>query len=101
LHTIFEYGLIECLLKTLSVIASVYPTSENHIDLNTQEILVDDINSLIITLITSAIHTPGVQNIQVSFYIMCLFKFVMNISRLVIIILHPFYETKILFLDFK
>jgi len=64
-----EYGLIECLLKTLSVIASIYPTSQNHIDLNKQEILVDDINSLIIMLITSAIHTPGLQNIQVSFYI--------------------------------
>lgn len=84
MHTIFEYGLIECLLKTLSVIASIYPTSENHVDLNTQEILIDDINSLIITLITSAIHTPGVQNIQVSFYIVCLFKFFMNISSLVI-----------------
>lgn len=73
MHTILEYGLIECLLKTLSVIASIYPTSQNHVELNKQEILVDDINSLIITLVTSAIHTPGLQNIQVSFYIICIF----------------------------
>ncbi|XP_060836143.1 lysosomal-trafficking regulator isoform X2 [Rhopalosiphum padi] len=65
LHIILEYGLVECLLKTLSVIASIYPTSQSHIDLNKQEILVDDINSLLITLITSAIHTPGIQNIQI------------------------------------
>jgi hypothetical protein len=65
LHIILEYGLVECLLKTLSVIASIYPTSQSHIDLNKQEILVDDINSLLITLITSAIHTPVIQNIQV------------------------------------
>jgi len=65
LHTILEYGLIECLLKTLSVIASIYPSSQSHTDLNKQEILIDDINSLLITLITSAIYTPGVQNIQV------------------------------------
>jgi len=70
LHTILEYGLVECLLKTLSVIASIYPTSQSHIDLNKQEILVDDINSLLITLITSAIHTPGIQNIQVSICIL-------------------------------
>jgi len=70
LHTILEYGLVECLLKTLSVIASIYPTSQSHIDLNKQEVLVDDINSLLITLITSAIHTPGVQNIQVSICIL-------------------------------
>lgn len=62
--------MVECLLKTLSVIASIYPTSQNHIDLNKQEILVDDINSLLITLITSAIHTPGIQNIQVSICIL-------------------------------
>lgn len=68
LHTILDYGLIECLLKTLSVIASIYPTSQNHIDLNEQEILVDDINSLLITLITTAIYTPGSQNIQVSYW---------------------------------
>lgn len=70
MHTILEYGLVECLLKTLSVIASIYPTSQSHIDLNKQEILVDDINSLLITLITSAIHTPGIQNIQVSICIL-------------------------------
>lgn len=70
MHTILEYGLVECLLKTLSVIASIYPTSQSHIDLNKQEVLVDDINSLLITLITSAIHTPGVQNIQVSICIL-------------------------------
>jgi len=69
LHTILEYGLIECLLKTLSVIASIYPSSQSHTDLNKQEILIDDINSLLITLITSAIYTPGVQNIQVGFNI--------------------------------
>lgn len=67
MHTVLEYGFIECLLKTLSVIACVYPTSQSLTDLNKQVILVDDINSLIITLITSAIHTPGLQNIQVSF----------------------------------
>jgi len=67
LHTILDYGLVECLLKTLSVIASIYPTSQSHTDLNQQDILVDDINSLLITLITSAIHTPGSQNIQVTF----------------------------------
>lgn len=61
-----EFGLIECLLKTLSVIACIYPTSQACTDLNKEDILVDDINSLIITLITSAIHTPGLQNIQVS-----------------------------------
>lgn len=61
-----EYGLIECLLRTLSIIASIYSTFQAHTDLNKQEILVDDINSLIITLITSAIHAPGLQNIQVS-----------------------------------
>lgn len=66
MHTILEYGLIECLLKTLSVIASVYPTTQSQTDLTKQEILVDDINSLIITLITTAIHNPGSQNIQVS-----------------------------------
>jgi len=66
LHNILEYGFVECLLKTLSVIASIYPISQNTADLNKQEILIDDINSLLITLITSAIHTPGVQNIQVS-----------------------------------
>lgn len=69
MHTILEYGLIECLLKTLSVISSIYLTSQDHIDLNKHEILVDDINSLIITLITTAIHTPGSQNIQVCFFI--------------------------------
>lgn len=69
MHTILEYGLVECLLKTLSVIASIYPTSQSNTDLNKQDILVDDINSLLITLITSAIHTPGIQNIQVSFNI--------------------------------
>lgn len=58
--------MIECLLKTLSVIASVYPTTQSQTDLTKQEILVDDINSLIITLITTAIHNPGSQNIQVS-----------------------------------
>lgn len=56
---------MECLLKTLSVIASIYPPSQNP-DLSKQEILVEEINSLIITLITSAIHTPGLHNIQVS-----------------------------------
>lgn len=67
MHTVLEYGLIECLLKTLSIIASIYPTYQNRTDLNKQEILVDDINSLLITLITTAIHTPGSQNIHVSF----------------------------------
>lgn len=65
LYTVLEYGLVECLLRTLSIIASIYSTSQIHTDLNKQEILVDDINSLIITLITSAIHAPGAQNIQV------------------------------------
>lgn len=59
--------MIECLLKTLSIIATVYPSSPTHTDLNKQDILIDDINSLVITLISQAIHTPGTQNIQVSF----------------------------------
>lgn len=58
---------MECLLKTLSIIASIYSNSPIHTDLTKQEILVDDINSLIITLNTSAIHTPGLHNIQVSY----------------------------------
>lgn len=59
--------MVECLLKTLSVIASIYPTPQvPQTDLNKEEILIDDINSLLITLITSAIYTPGLQNIQVS-----------------------------------
>lgn len=56
---------MECLLKTLSVIASVYPPSQSQ-DLNKQDILVEEINSLIVTLITSAIHTSGLHNVQVS-----------------------------------
>ncbi|XP_050540589.1 lysosomal-trafficking regulator isoform X2 [Daktulosphaira vitifoliae] len=65
LNILIDYGLIECLLKTLSVIACIYPSSQTHTDLSKHEILIDDINSLIITLITSAIHSPGVQNIQI------------------------------------
>lgn len=67
LNTILEFGLIECLLKTLSIIATIYPSPSAFTDLNKQDILIDDINSLIITLISQAIHTPGIQNIQVSF----------------------------------
>ncbi|VVC33396.1 Hypothetical protein CINCED_3A019913 [Cinara cedri] len=65
LNNILEFGLIECLLKTLSIIASIYPSSSTNTDLNKQDILIDDINSLIITLVSQAIHTPGVQNIQI------------------------------------
>ncbi|XP_054259566.1 lysosomal-trafficking regulator isoform X2 [Macrosteles quadrilineatus] len=64
-RALMDCGLVETLCKTLIVISHTPSQPTDLSDISDLDILVEDVQSLLLTILTNAIHSPGNHNMQV------------------------------------